>query len=109
MHDRLIELHQQRGRLLERIGTQRAALARQIAPLQHTFNLPDRIAATARRARDTVRAHPLVMTTAIVALVVLRPMQLLRWTQRGLLAWKTWRTMRRVVPGFVWDQFRPRA
>ena len=109
MHDRLIELHQQRGRLLERISTQRVALARQVAPLHNTFNLPDRIAAAARRTRDTLRAHPLVMTTVVVALVVLRPAQLLRWTQRGLLAWKTWRLVRRVVPGFVWDQFRPRA
>lgn len=108
MQKLLVELHLQRGRLLERIGTQRSALAQQLAPLQNTFALPQRLAAAAQQGREYVRAHPLVMTAAIAALVVLRPGQVLRWSQRGLLAWKAWRTLRRVVPGFVWEQFRPR-
>ena len=109
MQKRLIELHVQRGRLLERIHTQRTTLARQVAPLHSAFKLPDRLAAGARQAGDYVRAHPLVMTAALVTVVVLRPAQVLRWSQRGLLAWKAWRTLRRVLPGFVWDTLRPRA
>lgn len=109
MQKRLAELHLQRGRLLERISTQRKGLAQQVEPLENTFALPQRLAAVARQGRDYVRAHPLVLTAAVAALLVLRPGQVLRWSQRGLLAWKAWRTLRRVIPGFVWEQFRPRS
>ena len=35
MNKSLVELHQQRGRLLERIASQRVTLARQLGPLQN--------------------------------------------------------------------------
>lgn len=106
MQKRLIELHLQRGRLLERISTQRTLLARQVAPLRSTFNLPDRIAVRLQQGREFVRQHPLVMTLAVASLVVLRPAPLLRWTQRGLVVWKTWRSLRHLVPAFVWERLR---
>jgi len=32
---------------------------------------------------------------------VLRPAVVLRWSRRGLLAWRTWGAVRAALPGFV--------
>ncbi len=106
MQKRLIELHLQRGRLLERINAQRTLLTQQVAPLRSTFDLPDRVAMRWQQGQEFVRQHPLVMTLAVASLVILRPAPLLRWTQRGLAVWKTWRSLRHLVPSFVWERLR---
>ena len=106
MQKRLIELHLQRGRLLERISTQRILLAQQVAPLRSTFDLPDRVAMRWQQGQEFVRQHPLVMTLAVASLLLLRPAPLLRWTQRGLVVWKAWRSLRQFVPAIVWERLR---
>ena len=103
MQARLIELHQQRGRLLERIAHQRQALAHQVEPLLGPLALPGRLAAMLDNTRLFVRDHPYLVGTVAVAIVVLRPRLVLRWARRGLLAWRTWRSMRALVPAFVTD------
>ncbi len=106
MQSRLIELHQQRGRLLERIAHQRSALALQVEPLLAPLALPGRLAGMLDDARRFVRDHPYLVGTVIVAVVVFKPRLVLRWARRGLLAWRTWRSMSALVPAFVTDLLR---
>ena len=108
MQTRLIELHQQRGRLQERIAQQRAALRQQSAPLQGVLALPQRILRIQQEGIAFARQHPLAVGGVILALVVLRPRFVLRWTRRAVAAWRTWRTVSGLIPGLVWNRLRPR-
>lgn len=98
---RLIELHLQRGRLLERIATQRDTLSRQIVPLQRALNVGDRIARLADAGKTFVLQHPLAVAAALGTVLVLRPGRTLRWARRALMAWRTWTALRAVVPAFL--------
>ncbi len=106
MQEKLIELHQQRGRLLERIAAQRQVLSQQLAPLQIAVGVSDRTARMVQDAKAFVQKHPLGLGLALLALVVLRPQTVLRWTQRGLFAWRAWRGLQTLVPGFVLNRLR---
>ena len=106
MQTRLIELHQQRGRLQERITQQRRQLGEQLGPLQGALALPQRIGRVPQEAMAFARQHPLLVGGVAVGLVVLRPRVVLRWAGRAVAAWRTWRTVRGLVPAFVWDKLR---
>jgi hypothetical protein len=106
MQARLIKLHTQRGRLLERITHQRQVLAREIEPLIAPLAMPARLAALLDETRAFVREHPYLVGTAVAAVVVFKPRFVWRWTLRGLLAWRTWRSLRGLVPAFVADLLR---
>lgn len=108
MQTRLIELHQQRGRLRERIAHQRAALRQQLVPLQGVLAVPDRIARMKQDGMAFVRAHPLAVGGVAAAILLLRPRLVLRWAGRAAAAWRTWRTVSGLVPGFVRNSLRPR-
>ena len=108
MQTRLIELHQQRGSLQERITQQRRQLHEQLLPLQGALALPQRIRQAPQQGMAFARQHPVVVAGLIAALVVLRPRVVLRWAGRAAAAWRTWRTVRALVPSFVWDQLRQR-
>ena len=106
MQERLIELHQQRGRLLERIAVQRHALSRQLAPLQGVLNVSDRAARAAQDGKACVQRHPLAVVAVLAAVVVFKPRTVLHWTRRGLSAWGTWRSVQALIPGFLLNQLR---
>jgi hypothetical protein len=106
MQEKLNELHQQRGRLLERIAAQRQVLSQQLAPLQGALDVSDRTTRLVQDAKTFVQKHPLGVALAIVAMMVLKPRTVLRWTQRGFFAWRTWRGLHALVPGFVLDRLR---
>lgn len=101
MQERLIELHQRRGRLLERIAVQRDTLSRQVVPLEHTLNVGDRVARMADAGKLFVQQHPVVVAAAVGTVVILRPGRTLRWARRALIAWRTWSALRAVVPAFL--------
>jgi hypothetical protein len=90
MDAKLAELYVQRGRLHERIGAQRAQLARELAPLGETLRAIDRTHALLHRVRLWLAAHPGVVAVAGVALVVWRPRTLLRTARWGFFAWRNW-------------------
>ena len=101
MQKRLIELSEQRGRLRERIAHQRQALARDLQPLVAPLSLPARMASAARQGRDFLMGHPYFVGTIAVGVLILKPRLVLRWAQRGLLAWRAWRSVRGMVPGLI--------
>lgn len=107
MQKRLIELHLQRGRLQERIAHQRAAMRQQLAPLQGLLAMPDRVARIKDNGIAFVRAHPLAVGGVVLAVVLLRPRMVLRWASRAAGAWRTWRTVSGLIPGFVWNRLQP--
>ena len=106
MQNKLIELHQQRGRLLERIASQRLVLVQQLAPLQGALDVSSRTTRQVQDAKAFVQNHPMGIALAIAALVVFKPRTVLRWTRRGLFAWRTWRGLHTLVPAFLLNRLR---
>lgn len=106
MQTRLIELHAQRGHLLERIAAQRKALSQQLEPLQGALNVGDRFSRLAQDGKTFVQQNPLAVAAVVALVVVLKPRTVLRWTQRGLVAWRTWSSLRLLIPGFLLKQLR---
>ncbi|WP_326537965.1 YqjK family protein [Pseudorhodoferax sp.] len=93
----LAELERERGRLLERIASQRGQLSVEFVPVQHLLQFGERVAQTAQAARNFVQNHPWAMGTFGALLVLRRPRSIGRWVKRGLLAWRTWRTARNLL------------
>ncbi len=90
---RLSELQLQRGRLLERIAGQRAALAREARPVVAVLNTTDRYLGRLRHAANYIKAHPRVTTAAVAALFFVRGGRFWQWARRGFAAWRFWRTL----------------
>lgn len=101
MQKRLIELQLQRGRLLERIAHQRQSLAVQARPVARTLHVGDRVNGWLQQGKLFALQHPLAVAGAVAVVVVLRPTAVLRWTRRGILAWRTWVAVRGAIPGFL--------
>lgn len=85
------DLHVRRGRLLERIAVQRAALVRDAEPIRAALQTTDTVIAHARAAADYLRQHPAFAALGVGALLVLRGGGFWRWGKRGFLAWRLWR------------------
>lgn len=101
MQQRLIELRQQRGRLLERIANQRHTLSVHATPVAHTLHFGDRLAEYAEQLKRFALDHPAVVGAAVVTLVVFRPSAVLRWGRRGFGLWRTWTAVRAALPGIL--------
>lgn len=98
MNQSLIELHQQRGQLIERIASQRATLARQWQPLQRASDTGSRVLALLRDGLQALKNHPLPVALAALALVLMQPRRAWRWAGRGLFLWRSWRALRAWLP-----------
>jgi hypothetical protein len=88
MDPRLIDLYVQRGRLRERIGAQRAQVARDLAPLGAALHTVDRGRALLHQSRLWLVAHPALVTTAVVTLLVWRPRTVVRAARGGYFLWR---------------------
>lgn len=106
MSKSLADLQLERCQLLERIASQRVALRVQLAPWQKASALGDRAFAVFRSAIQYVRDRPVAALVAVSALVLLRPRSALRWVQRGLFVWRSWRAVRAWVPQGLWAAAR---
>ena len=98
MNKKLIELHQQRGRLQERIASQRASLAQQCAPLVRVSNTSSRIFNGLRVGVQYLQQHPLPVALSVLVLALLKPRRAWRWGKRGLYLWRKWQVLRSWVP-----------
>ncbi|MDP2064400.1 MAG: YqjK family protein [Burkholderiaceae bacterium] len=97
----LTELHEERGRLRERIAAQRSVLSRQMAPVQQVLALGDRAVQAGRDAADTLLKHPMALAVVVGALLAVRPKSLWRWGGRGVVLWRGWRWVNRWLPGVL--------
>lgn len=98
MSKSLVELHRQRGQLIERIAHQRATLARESAPLKAACDTTDWIMTTVRdsvcQVSGLLRRHPAAAAGLVAVWVALKPRRVTRWLGRTLVAWRTWRRLR---------------
>lgn len=94
MPSRQIELAVQRGRLQERIASQRAVLAAQAVPIAEALAGIDRAIAAGRSGVAYVKRHPGQAGAAVALLAALRPRRVWRWGQRALVGWSLWRKLR---------------
>jgi hypothetical protein len=95
MNRRLLELREQRGRLLARCESQRAAFAATHgAPLARVCAVADAACAGA----DWVKRHPGAVGLIAALLVIRKPIRLWRWSHRTYSAWRAWRALRRHLP-----------
>ena len=102
MQKSLIELHLRRGQLIERIAHQRATLAHETAPIRTACDATDWVLATTRntlrQTSELVQRHPAATVGLAAALIALKPRRAMRWLSRGLVVWKSWRTLRQWLP-----------
>jgi len=104
LSNRLDELMQRRAALIALSDEQRSAVATHIAGLGKPIAIADRGLGWLRY----LRSHPLALGALTAAIVVLRRRglwnagrhllsrrgDLVKWGQRGLLAWRTWQAVR---------------
>ena len=94
MNRQFNELHLQRGRLLERIATQRLVLSHAVLPVSDALRAVDRVVARVNSVGDYVKSHPSLAIIAMVALFFLKSRRILQWAKRGFFAWQSWRALR---------------
>ena len=94
MDQRLIDLYVQRGRLRERIGVQRAQVARELAPLGVALQTVDRGRVLLRQAQVWLVTHPVLVTTAVVTLLVWRPRAVFRSVRSAYSLWRYWSSLK---------------
>ncbi len=105
MDKHLAELHRERGRLIERIASQRMTLASQLAPLLKVAVAGDRAASLLQGLVQYLKGRPLPVLMAAVALVLFNPKGAWRWAKRGVFVWRTWRTLRSRVGQSMWRRW----
>jgi hypothetical protein len=94
MNQKLIDIGIRRGRLIERIANQRAALGRDIQPICGALHTTDQAIARVRTATRFLKKHPGLVLAAVALFVALKPGRVWRWAKRGFLVWRTWRSLR---------------
>ena len=91
MNHQLNEIHLRRGRLLERIAGQRAALSRDLRPVRASLSRVDRVIGRVRSVTDYIKRHPSIAALAVAGLFAVRTERAWRWTKRAFFAWRAWR------------------
>jgi hypothetical protein len=95
MNQQLNELHLRRGRLLERIASQRASLSDEVQPVRAALDRTDRVLERVRDGVEYLRAHPAVIAAlGLAAVFIVKPGRVWRWSSRAFTVWQTWRVMR---------------
>jgi YqjK-like protein len=90
MSEKLTRLAKRRAALVARSAHQRETVARAAEAWHKPLALADRgISALGHLVK-----HPLLMAGSVAVVVALRPRKILRWAQRGWLAWRIVRGVR---------------
>ena len=101
---RLDEIRLQRGRLLERITTQRYVLINEVQPLRRTLNQVDQFRQGVRDLSAWVKRNPVTVGLVTAVLVAFNIRRTWRLTRRGFFLWRFWRAMRN-APLSGWQRF----
>lgn len=100
------DLALQRGRLLERIATQRRQLGEDLQPLGAALRAGDRAMAGVQAGAAYVKAHPRSVALLAGVLLLWRPRRAWRWLKRGFVVWRAWRALRRQLGAFEQHRFQ---
>lgn len=98
MTPRQIELHCQRGRLLERIAHQRVTLAEQMQPLLEAERLGRRGLDAASATVVQLKAHPLAVAVALSVFTLFKPKRVWRGLRLSLWIWRRYRHLKDLLP-----------
>lgn len=90
----LSELQIQRGRLLERVVYQRAAMREKIVPIQRALDTADRAVAGVRVGALYLKHRPWMIGLMAAAVFALKGRRVFRLLKRGFVLWRTWRSLR---------------
>ena len=93
MSPRQVELALKKQRLQIRSAVLREEFSAYAAGWMPAFALADR----GRAALRWLRRHPVVPAAVLAALLAARPRTVLRWAQRGFLAWQALRKLQSVL------------
>lgn len=93
MSPRQVELALKKQRLQIRSAALRDEFSAYAAGLAPAFALADR----GRSALRWLRRHPLLPALVLAAVLAARPRMVLRWAQRGFVAWQALRKLRSVI------------
>lgn len=85
----LIELARRKERLIARAGQQRAEIVAAFRRWEKPVGVIDRVIGVAR----FLKAHPLLLAAGLALAAALGRHNLIRWAGRGLVAWRTWRSL----------------
>ncbi|MDP2787302.1 MAG: YqjK family protein [Pseudomonadota bacterium] len=91
MNEKLARLAEQRERLVALAATQRTALAQNI----ELWRIPLARVDQGLAALRVIKRNPALIVGGVVLLVVLRPLRITKWVQRGWVAWQMVRGLRR--------------
>jgi YqjK-like protein len=94
----LAELHQEQGRLRERIAAQRVQMGAHLAPLRGALDSGDRAVQAGRDAFDMVSRHPIGVAVLAAVLLAVKPRTVWRWGTRALVGWRSWRALADWLP-----------
>ena len=95
MSEKLIKLAERRATLIARADSQRDLLEQATGAWRKPLALADQ----GLSAVHYLRQHPALLAGAAATLALLRPRSIFRWTQRGWLAWRLTRTLKRKLYG----------
>lgn len=89
VRERLIEIARRKERLIARADAQRVLIAASLDSLRGPIAIADK----GLEAAHFLRAHPLLVTVAVAAVVVLRGRGILSLAGRGYAAWRAWKSL----------------
>lgn len=90
MNHRVDELLLQRGRLIERIASQRQALRQDFVPVVAALGKVDSAVAGVRSVVDVIRRHAVLTSAVVGTLLIFKGKTALRWAGKAFSLWKTW-------------------
>ena len=102
----LNEILVQRGRLLERVTTQRYFLMAQVQPVRKALDRTDRALAQVQAGVAYIKRYPAVAGVALAVMCAFNVRRVFRLARRGFIVWRTWRMLRERVAAFGWPGFR---
>ncbi|MDR2112787.1 MAG: YqjK-like family protein, partial [Candidatus Accumulibacter sp.] len=97
MSRRFDELLLRRGRLIERIAGQRAALRRDSEPVARALGKVDFAIAGVRSGIGYLRRHVLTASAVAGVFLIFRGKASLRWAGRAFSLWQSWRALRNAL------------
>lgn len=102
MNQTLIDLAVQRGRLIERITSQRQQLGQDLLPIAQALQTTDHAIAVLRDGVDYLQKRPALVAAAVGLITILRPQRVWRWSKRGFVVWRAWRVARQELANLGW-------
>jgi hypothetical protein len=97
MNRRLDDLLLRRGRLIERLAGQRAALRRDSAPVTLALGKIDSAIIGIRSGVDYLSRHALATSAVAGFFLIFKGKTTLRWVRRAFSLWKSWRAVQNAI------------